>query len=187
VRFPVDSPLMRTLCRAARWATRPRQRSGGTTVNLVNLGPVQIATIPGEALPNIGYYLKRKLRGQPNMLFGLTNDAFGYIPSGMIIPASAGDVYAWDAKSTISRSLRCSPTLACRRNDCRDSRRPALGIFVTRHPRPQSPGRRDQEVVRCRYLSENGVESPISNSSAVVAAMIRIMTRGTFANVRIKN
>jgi hypothetical protein len=36
-------------------------------------------TIPGEALPNIGFYLKRQMRGEHNFLFGLTNDAFGYI------------------------------------------------------------------------------------------------------------
>jgi len=35
-------------------------------------------TIPGEALPNIGFYLKRKMHGTQNLLFGLTNDAFGY-------------------------------------------------------------------------------------------------------------
>ncbi len=50
-----------------------------TQVNLVNLGTAQILTIPGEALPNIGFYVKRKMRGKPNLLFGLTNDAFGYI------------------------------------------------------------------------------------------------------------
>ena len=48
-------------------------------MNLVNLSDVQILTIPGEALPNIGYYLKRKMGGENNLLFGLTNDAFGYI------------------------------------------------------------------------------------------------------------
>ena len=48
-------------------------------LNLVNLGNSQILTIPGEALPNIGFYLKRKMRGENNLLFGLTNDAFGYI------------------------------------------------------------------------------------------------------------
>src|SRR5262245_14706142 len=48
-------------------------------INLVNLGDSQILTIPGEALPNIGFYLKRKMRGKNNLLFGLTNDAFGYI------------------------------------------------------------------------------------------------------------
>lgn len=48
-------------------------------LNLVNLGDSQILTIPGEALPNIGCYVKRKMRGANNLLFGLTNDAFGYI------------------------------------------------------------------------------------------------------------
>ena len=50
-----------------------------TQINLLNVGTAQIVTIPGEALPNIGYYLKRKMRGEHNLLFGLTNDAFGYI------------------------------------------------------------------------------------------------------------
>ena len=52
-----------------------------TQQNLVNLGDAQILTIPGEALPNLGFYLKRKMRGRHNLLFGLTNDAFGYIMS----------------------------------------------------------------------------------------------------------
>jgi hypothetical protein len=50
-----------------------------TRVNLINFADAQILTIPGEALPNIGYYLKRKMKGKHNFLFGLTNDAFGYI------------------------------------------------------------------------------------------------------------
>ena len=54
-------------------------RTVSTQVNLVNLGNAQILTIPDEALPNIGFYIKRKLRGRHNLLFGLTNDAFGYI------------------------------------------------------------------------------------------------------------
>ena len=32
-----------------------------------------------EALPNIGFYLKRKMGGRHNLLFGLTNDALGYM------------------------------------------------------------------------------------------------------------
>ncbi len=47
--------------------------------NLVNIGNAQILTIPGEALPAIGFYLKRKMRGRHNLIFGLTNDALGYI------------------------------------------------------------------------------------------------------------
>lgn len=54
-------------------------RTVTTRINLVNLGNAQILTIPGEALPNIGFYLKRHMRGTHNLLFGLTNDAFGYI------------------------------------------------------------------------------------------------------------
>jgi hypothetical protein len=50
-----------------------------TRINLVNLGNAQILTIPGEALPNIGFYVKRQMRGEHHLLFGLTNDAFGYI------------------------------------------------------------------------------------------------------------
>ncbi len=50
-----------------------------TRVNVVNLANAQMLTIPGEAMPNIGYYLKRKMYGKHNLLFGLTNDAFGYI------------------------------------------------------------------------------------------------------------
>ncbi len=50
-----------------------------TRLNVVNLSDAQMLTIPGEAMPNIGYYLKRKMHGQHNFLLGLTNDAFGYI------------------------------------------------------------------------------------------------------------
>jgi hypothetical protein len=50
-----------------------------TRVNLLNIGTAQVLTIPGEALPNIGYYLKRKMSTEHPFLFGLTNDAFGYL------------------------------------------------------------------------------------------------------------
>ena len=80
VRFPVESDIM--------WAVilgsplkypHNNDRSIYARINLVNLGDAQILTIPGEALPNIGFYLKRKMRGKHNLLFGLTNEAFGYI------------------------------------------------------------------------------------------------------------
>jgi hypothetical protein len=76
--LPVDSPLMRQLLKALPGGS-PQADSVTTQFNLINLGNAQILTIPGEALPNIGYYLKRKMRGEHNLLFGLTNDAFGYI------------------------------------------------------------------------------------------------------------
>lgn len=78
--FPVDSPLLLAVMRASPLGFRPvRERHVATVLNLVNLGNAQLLTIPGEALPNIGYYLKRKMSGEHNLLLGLTNDAFGYI------------------------------------------------------------------------------------------------------------
>lgn len=53
-----------------------------TKVAAVALGPAQIVTIPGEALPNLGFHLKRVMTGSPNFLFGLTMDELGYIMSG---------------------------------------------------------------------------------------------------------
>jgi putative sterol carrier protein len=53
-----------------------------TKVAAVALGPAQIVTIPGEALPNLGFHLKRVMTGSPKFLFGLTMDELGYILSG---------------------------------------------------------------------------------------------------------
>jgi len=77
--LPVDSHLMRALLKELPGSPGAATESLTTQLNLVNIGNAQILTIPGEALANIGYYLKRKMRGEHNLLFGLTNDAFGYI------------------------------------------------------------------------------------------------------------
>jgi hypothetical protein len=77
--LPVDAPLMRALLKTLPGSPGGDATSLTTQLNLINLGNAQILTIPGEALPNIGYYLKRKMHGENNLLFGLTNDAFGYI------------------------------------------------------------------------------------------------------------
>ncbi len=81
VRFPVESNLLWTVILGSplNYPHNDDDRSITSRLNLVNLGNAQILTIPGEALPNIGFYLKRKMRGEHNLLFGLTNDAFGYI------------------------------------------------------------------------------------------------------------
>src|SRR5438105_15127674 len=77
--LPIDSPLMRSLFKQLPGSPGGDTKSVTTQFNLINLGTAQILTIPGEALPNIGFYLKRKMHGKSNLLFGLTNDAFGYI------------------------------------------------------------------------------------------------------------
>jgi hypothetical protein len=78
--LPVDSPMLRAVMMSSPLGYPTNDVSRVITqLNLINIGNAQILTIPGEALPNIGYYLKRKMRGEHNLLFGLTNDAFGYI------------------------------------------------------------------------------------------------------------
>ncbi len=77
--LPVDSPMFRMLLMTLPGVPAGNLTNVTTQMNVINLGNAQILTIPGEALPNIGYYLKRKMHGENNLLFGLTNDAFGYI------------------------------------------------------------------------------------------------------------
>lgn len=78
--FVVDSPEMQFILKNSPHKYKVVDGNKVTTqMNLVNVGSAQILTIPGEALPNIGFYLKRKMKTDQAFLFGLTNDAFGYI------------------------------------------------------------------------------------------------------------
>ncbi|HQO33617.1 MAG TPA: hypothetical protein PLG59_03085 [bacterium] len=80
IAFPIDSPMMRAIVQNSPLGYKlGPDATVSTQVNVVNLGNAQMLTIPGEALPNIGYYLKRKMHGEINFLLGLTNDAFGYM------------------------------------------------------------------------------------------------------------
>jgi hypothetical protein len=80
ISFPVESKLLLAVLKASPLGFSGDENARvSTQLNVVNVGNAQILTIPGEALPNIGYYLKRKMRGDHHLLFGLTNDAFGYI------------------------------------------------------------------------------------------------------------
>jgi len=80
--LPVESPLMLMLAKNSPMAENLTDKNNiKTTVNLLTIGNARVLTIPGEALPNIGFYLKRKMNTDNPFLFGLTNDAFGYILS----------------------------------------------------------------------------------------------------------
>lgn len=80
IEFPIESEMMRFILKNSPLAMGSSDgETISTTINLLNIGTAQILTIPGEALPNIGYYLKRKMPTEHPFLFGLTNDAFGYI------------------------------------------------------------------------------------------------------------
>jgi len=80
VRFPVDSDDLWAVVSLSPlgYPHDDATRTITTRLAMVDLGKARILTIPGEALPNIGAYLKRKA-GDDTFLFGLTNDAFGYI------------------------------------------------------------------------------------------------------------
>ena len=81
--FPVESDALWDVVQHSplKYPHDDASRTITTRLNLVNIGDAQVLTIPGEALPNIGFYLKRKMRGRHNLLFGLTNDALGYMLS----------------------------------------------------------------------------------------------------------
>ena len=80
VTFPVENAMLRAVVQMSPLGFELDGAGNvNTRVNVVNLGTAQMLTIPGEAMPNIGYYLKRNMHGEHNFLFGLTNDAFGYI------------------------------------------------------------------------------------------------------------
>ena len=80
VRFPVENDLMWAIVQGSPLNYPMNDdRTITARINFVELADARILTIPGEAMPNIGFYLKRKMGGKHNLLFGLTNDAFGYI------------------------------------------------------------------------------------------------------------
>jgi hypothetical protein len=80
IEFPVDSEIMRFILQKS---PIKNEMAGDnrivTQLNLLNIGTAQVLTVPGEALPNIGFYVKRHMHTRQPFLFGLTNDAFGYM------------------------------------------------------------------------------------------------------------
>jgi hypothetical protein len=80
IRFPVESELIKyILAHSPLKHASTNTDSVSAQLNLLNIGTAQVLTIPGEALPNIGYYVKRHMHTSQPFLFGLTNDAFGYM------------------------------------------------------------------------------------------------------------
>ena len=80
ISFPLDSPIMRNVLKRSPMGYAPNPDGTlSTRLALVNIGSAQLLSIPGEALPNIGYYVKRNMPTKNAFLLGLTNDAFGYM------------------------------------------------------------------------------------------------------------
>ena len=78
--FPLENIRFKTLIGLGVF---PKEVSTGgvieTEVSHLRIGPAEFVTIPGEALPNIGLYVKRLMDGQTKFVFGLTGDELGYI------------------------------------------------------------------------------------------------------------
>jgi aconitate hydratase len=106
------------------------------------------------------------------------------------IPAPAGAVYQWDARSTYIQEppffTRLGPQPGVI-GEIRGAR--ALGIFgdsiTTDHISPAGSIKRSSPAGK--YLLEHGVAFEDFNSYGSRRGNDRVMTRGTFANVRLKN
>jgi aconitate hydratase len=106
------------------------------------------------------------------------------------IPSTVGNVYKWDAKSTYIQEPPFFTGFGMSAGTIADIKgaRP-LGIFgdsvTTDHISPAGNIKKDSPAGK--YLIENGVQPVDFNSYGARRGNDRVMTRGTFANVRIKN
>jgi aconitate hydratase len=106
------------------------------------------------------------------------------------IPSSTGSVYDWDRSSTYIQEPPFFEGFSMEPRDIVEIKgaRP-LGIFsdsvTTDHISPAANIKKDSPAGK--YLLENGVTQADFNSYGSRRGNDRVMTRGTFANVRIKN
>jgi aconitate hydratase len=127
---------------------------------------------------------------KPEVFRRLYTDFAAQNPKWNEIPSSKGDVYAFDSSSTYIQEppfFAQFSMSAGRIEEIRGAR--ALGIFgdsvTTDHISPAGAIKKSSPAGR--FLLENGVTFEDFNSYGSRRGNDRIMTRGTFANVRIKN
>ncbi|HEY1490413.1 MAG TPA: aconitate hydratase, partial [Verrucomicrobiae bacterium] len=127
---------------------------------------------------------------QPDVFRKLYKDFAGQNPKWNEIPSSTGNVYEWDRESTYIQeppfftSFSLQPGSIAEIKNAR-----ALAIFgdsvTTDHISPAGSIKKTSPAGK--YLVENGVTAEDFNSYGSRRGNDRVMTRGTFANVRIKN
>jgi aconitate hydratase len=126
---------------------------------------------------------------QPEVFRQLYRDFARQNPKWNEIHSSVGDVYEWDARSTYIQEppffLSLSPPAEI--GEIRGAR--ALGIFgdsvTTDHISPAGSIKKTSPAGK--WLMDHGVNVVDFNSYGSRRGNDRVMTRGTFANVRIKN
>ena len=127
---------------------------------------------------------------KPEIFRKLYKDFAAQNPKWNEIPSSVGNVYEWDRNSTYIQeppffeNFAMTPGSIAPITGAR-----ALGIFgdsvTTDHISPAGAIKKSSPAGK--LLQENGVEAVDFNSYGSRRGNDRIMTRGTFANVRIKN
>jgi aconitate hydratase len=127
---------------------------------------------------------------KPEVFRKLYKDFAAQNPKWNEIPSSTGNVYEWDRQSTYIQeppfftNFAMTPGSIAPITGAR-----ALGIFgdsvTTDHISPAGSIKKSSPAGK--FLQENGVEAVDFNSYGSRRGNDRIMTRGTFANVRIKN
>jgi aconitate hydratase len=127
---------------------------------------------------------------KPEIFRKLYKDFAAQNPKWNEIPSSTGNVYEWDRNSTYIQeppffeNFAMTPSSIAPITGAR-----ALGIFgdsvTTDHISPAGAIKKSSPAGK--FLQENGVEAVDFNSYGSRRGNDRIMTRGTFANVRIKN
>jgi aconitate hydratase len=127
---------------------------------------------------------------KPEVFQKLYTDFAGQNPKWNEIPTSAGDVYEWDAKSTYIQEPPFFVNFSMQPGEIKEIKGArALGIFgdsvTTDHISPAGSIKKSSPAGK--YLVENGVDYADFNSYGSRRGNDRVMTRGTFANVRIKN
>ncbi len=127
---------------------------------------------------------------QPEIFRKLYKDFAAQNPKWNEISSSTGNVYEWDRKSTYIQEPPFFENFSMTPGSIKpitDAR--ALGIFgdsvTTDHISPA--GSFKKTTPAGKYLVENGVAVEDFNSYGSRRGNDRVMTRGTFANVRIKN
>jgi len=165
-------------------------------------GTVDIDLSKDELVAGSGVYLKdiwptlKEVRDamesalSPDVFRKLYTDFASQNPKWNEIQGSIGEVFEWDGKSTYIQHPPFFEEFSMEPSDITEiiGARP-LGIFgdsvTTDHISPAGAFKKDSPAGR--FLTENGVAPADFNSYGSRRGNDRVMTRGTFANVRIKN
>ena len=128
---------------------------------------------------------------KPEVFRRLYRDFAAQNPKWNEIPASVGQVYQWDAAKHLHSGAAVLPEFQpATRPHRRNQGRPRRWAFLATASRPTTfppPAASRRLRPAGKYLIEHGVNFVDFNSYGSRRGNDRVMTRGTFANVRIKN